>query len=389
MATSLAAQLQKLAVPQTSLLLRDKKRASILFDPKEAAGIDRDTFYDIGISGLKELERYNPEFSLFENSLFSTTSKQIERSVETKDVNLKINKNIRKFLMLLSPYFLLKPAHKALEWLIHRFSIHEYNKEDCLKLILPYHETNIFVRFLQILNVRQESDRWNWLRPLQKNGIHLTKLTLFNRAASEVSFLQFISEMTLQAVKENGLKANSLTTLYTFYCTCTIGALEHSAEVTEPQISAILPPILKGMTSNIPDFTASAFMIVAQMLKKCKLQRKILSQIVVKLTNGNQTHLRNEATLLVVLIYQSQEDTFSVVSEKILRCLYENDWFVSCLTKLTEVGTHVLPFLVPLLKALLETIERDDSKKLFDAVLKEIRFTDDYADIIIKYVSLF
>lgn len=48
MATSLAAQLKKLRTPQTNLLLQDKKRASLLFDPKEAANLDRDTVLSIG-----------------------------------------------------------------------------------------------------------------------------------------------------------------------------------------------------------------------------------------------------------------------------------------------------------------------------------------------------
>lgn len=48
MATSLAAQLKKLRTPQTNLLLLDKKRPSLLFDPKEAANLDRDTVLSIG-----------------------------------------------------------------------------------------------------------------------------------------------------------------------------------------------------------------------------------------------------------------------------------------------------------------------------------------------------
>lgn len=48
MATSLAAQLKKLRTPQTNLLLQDKKRSSLLFDPKEAANLDRDTVLSIG-----------------------------------------------------------------------------------------------------------------------------------------------------------------------------------------------------------------------------------------------------------------------------------------------------------------------------------------------------
>lgn len=49
MTTSLARQLKKLAAPQTTLLKLDKKKPSLLFDPKEAASLDRDVIFDIGL----------------------------------------------------------------------------------------------------------------------------------------------------------------------------------------------------------------------------------------------------------------------------------------------------------------------------------------------------
>lgn len=62
----------------------------------------------------------DPSFEEFQSSLFSSTSKGLERSVQTKAVNQQLNKNISLFLIHLSPYFMLKPAQKCLEWLIHR-----------------------------------------------------------------------------------------------------------------------------------------------------------------------------------------------------------------------------------------------------------------------------
>lgn len=48
--TSLAKQLQRLAVPHAQVILgEDKKKASLLFDPKEAASIDRETFHALGM----------------------------------------------------------------------------------------------------------------------------------------------------------------------------------------------------------------------------------------------------------------------------------------------------------------------------------------------------
>lgn len=77
--------------------------------------------YFTGLNGLEELETLDSNFQEFENSLFAESSLTFERSVQTKEVNEKLDVTIQRFLIRLSPFCLLKPAHKALEWLIHRY----------------------------------------------------------------------------------------------------------------------------------------------------------------------------------------------------------------------------------------------------------------------------
>lgn len=48
MPTSLAEQLNRLKTPQASLFKHSKHKPSFLFDQKEAAKFDRDTFYELG-----------------------------------------------------------------------------------------------------------------------------------------------------------------------------------------------------------------------------------------------------------------------------------------------------------------------------------------------------
>ena len=51
MATSLEAQLKKLSTPYTQSLLsagKDKTRDSLLFDPKEAASLDKEAVFALG-----------------------------------------------------------------------------------------------------------------------------------------------------------------------------------------------------------------------------------------------------------------------------------------------------------------------------------------------------
>uniref|UniRef100_A0A3B3TWA1 HEAT repeat-containing protein 1 n=1 Tax=Poecilia latipinna TaxID=48699 RepID=A0A3B3TWA1_9TELE len=120
--TSLALQLKKLALPQSDPnLLRRKDVASLLFDPKDAATMDRSTFYALGCTGLEELLGIEPAFLEFHDTLFSPASMTLERSVQSKEVNEKLDAGISLFLTRLCPYFLLKPAHKCIEWLVHRY----------------------------------------------------------------------------------------------------------------------------------------------------------------------------------------------------------------------------------------------------------------------------
>lgn len=121
MATSLAEQLKRLAIPQTKVLTDSKKRASLLFDPLEAAKISKESVFEIGREGIKELIGIDSNFADFEDTLFNHDTKYVQRAVESKDVNKKLDKIISKFLIRLSPYLLLKAAQKALEWLIYRY----------------------------------------------------------------------------------------------------------------------------------------------------------------------------------------------------------------------------------------------------------------------------
>lgn len=105
-----------------------------------------------GQSGLQELIKLSNLFIEFEDNLFAQSSMNLERSICDVKINKRLDNGIEKFLTLLSPYFLLNTAHKALEWLIYRFHIHQYNKDQFILLILPYHETRIFARYVIAYN---------------------------------------------------------------------------------------------------------------------------------------------------------------------------------------------------------------------------------------------
>ena len=66
----------------------------------------------------------NERFHQFGSVLFSSCI-DFERSIQTREVNDKLDRVIRSFLIEISSYLYMKPTkmsppHKALEWLVYR-----------------------------------------------------------------------------------------------------------------------------------------------------------------------------------------------------------------------------------------------------------------------------
>ena len=101
-------------------------KTSFLFSGKDAGTLDLDSIYWISLNGLEELISMDPSFNKYTNTLFSEASRDFERSILTQEGVKKVDESISGFLRLLSPYFMLHPAHKCLEWL-RVYEIHKCN----------------------------------------------------------------------------------------------------------------------------------------------------------------------------------------------------------------------------------------------------------------------
>ncbi|XP_050625536.1 HEAT repeat-containing protein 1 [Macaca thibetana thibetana] len=314
--TSLAQQLQRLALPQSdaSLLSRDEV-ASLLFDPKEAATIDRDTAFAIGCTGLEELLGIDPSFEQFEAPLFSQLAKTLERSVQTKAVNKQLDENISLFLIHLSPYFLLKPAQKCLEWLIHRFHIHLYNQDSLIACVLPYHETRIFVRVIQLLKINNSKHKWFWLLPVKQSGVPLAKGTLITHCYKDLGFMDFICSLVTKSVKvfaESPGSSAQLRVLLAFYASTIVSALVAAEDVSDNIIAKLFPYIQKGLKSSLPDYRAATYMIICQISVKVTMEdtfvNSLASQIIKTLTKIPSL-IKDGLSCLIVLLQRQQPES--------------------------------------------------------------------------------
>ncbi|NWR16557.1 HEAT1 protein, partial [Emberiza fucata] len=365
--TSLAEQLKRLALPQTDPSLLDRSEvASLLFTCKEAATIDRDTFFAIGCTGLEELMGIDPSFEEFQSTLFSSTSKGLERSVQTKAVNQQLDKNISLFLIHLSPYFMLKPAQKCLEWLIQRFHIHLYNQDSLIGCVLPYHETNLFVRVIQLLDIKSPTHKWHWMDPIRKPGVPLARGTVITHCYKDLDFMDFICRLVAKSVKvvfsECPGNSAQLRVLLVFYASTIVSALGAAEKITDAMVSLLLPYVQKGLKSSVQDYRAATYMIICQMTVKVTVETSLVHSLMVQISKTlfKMPSLIRDGLACLNLLLQTQKG--DKLGKKPFNYLCKTPELVTLLQGLSA-GYDISPLLHYLLPHLVHTIMKSDTEE--------------------------
>ncbi|KAF9583012.1 HEAT repeat-containing protein 1, partial [Lunasporangiospora selenospora] len=277
-----------------------KHRASFLFDSKQAADYDLDTIYSIGVNGITELKQLDQKFAPFEKTLFSESMKGMDRTLQGPDENSKLDESIALFLQQLSPYFLLKPAGKAIEWLVRRFRIHELNVDAILSAFLPYHETALFVTMVSILEI-DEAGRWSFLRPIRKSRIPLDRVYLVQNMLKDRSIVTFVCDIMLQAA----INHRVFKTLASFYTSVLMQYTASLPVVSDDILTVLMPFVMEGLKSKQPEYQLSTYMVVSQLCERSTLSPEVLSSLITAITS-KYTNPRHMA-FCVIQVYQSQE----------------------------------------------------------------------------------
>ncbi|GFN81361.1 heat repeat-containing protein 1 [Plakobranchus ocellatus] len=357
MATSLAAQLKKLAVPETqNLLTRDFKQASFLYDDHEAAEYPKQHFYNIGVNGLQQLIAKDKRFAEFEQNLFSQSSQSLQRYVQTAEVNQHLDVTINKFLLRLSSYMQLREAHKAMEWMVHRYNVHLRNVDTFMMCMLPYHNQQPFVMALQLLRMNSnEAAKWRWLEPVKKGGTFLPRQTLVTHCRSAKGFLGFMCDMLSKHIEANtdeetGVpSARHLQRVLSFFTQTVLGVLV-SGPATESTVSTLLPVLTTGLKSHdLPDHIVSSYMILSQLFLQSSLAERLLQSLLNVIAKNMQPNLARSAITVIVIMFQKQ--TLSKVTKKSFRYLVRQPSLASILREMSQEA-NTDPFLGPFVATL-------------------------------------
>ncbi|KAJ9229994.1 U3 small nucleolar RNA-associated protein 10 [Paecilomyces variotii] len=205
MASSLAAQLSQIAAKSTNQLdLKAQRIAhsqSLIFEKKIAGSQDFDTIYHICHEGFQELCLLDARFAEFGRTIFSEQSKSQERTEMTAAQNKELDAVLEAFLALVGSKLLLSPAIKAVDWLVRRFRVHEYNTSSLIITFLPYHTAPIFLNLLVILP-ENLGPAFKVLAPYRRSQLNPPRHPLVHSAKTNPSFFNAINTYVLQASRQ-------------------------------------------------------------------------------------------------------------------------------------------------------------------------------------------
>ncbi|KYQ91935.1 U3 snoRNP protein [Tieghemostelium lacteum] len=299
MTTALDQQL-KIIKQKIHYVDQSTKRDSLLFDPTEAASIDIDTYYEIGMQGLKELIGLDSRFKGFEQTLFSPTSISENRILKTEQENQKINIEINEFLRLQSNYFLLNSAQKALEWLIRRYRINEFNIDQIISSIIPFHDSNIFAKFISILQL-DFNEKWKILENIVKSKLSVPRGYFITICKNNQFFLEFLCNTIVEYEKSDMISK----TLISFFTALIIETLSTMNTVPTKFLRALLPTLNFSLKSKQLDLQLGAFMIIGDIASKTQFKDEIIELFFINTLKNYRNSLQESFTFLIVL-FQKQ-----------------------------------------------------------------------------------
>ncbi|GAM27014.1 hypothetical protein SAMD00019534_101890 [Acytostelium subglobosum LB1] len=274
----------------------DKTRDSLLFDKKEASTIDYDGVLAIGQEGLRELIALDQRFKTFEANLFAPSSSKHNRMLITSEETIELDSHIDSFLRLFSSYFLLTPAQQALEWLIRRYRVNEFNIDSLIMSVLPYHQSNTFAKLVSILRFDQEG-KWGFLTETKRHKVTITR-DFFVKSLKRHNF--FV-ELLCNTIIEYETHATLSKTMTSFFTALLVDLISSVRNVPEHFNRVALPCLNSSLRSRNIDLQLGAFMVLGNMASKVQFSVDVLELLIRSTLKNCHGSLMASFTFLLVL----------------------------------------------------------------------------------------
>ncbi|KAL3264233.1 hypothetical protein ABHI18_000977 [Aspergillus niger] len=320
MASSLAAQLSQIAAKSTNQLNLKAQRIahsqSLIFDWKTATTQDFDTVYQICFEGFQELCQLDPRFAPFERTIFSEQSKAEDRTEMNAAQNKELDTVVEAFLALVGGHLLLSPAVKAVDWLIRRFRVHEYNTEFTILTFLPYYTTPLFLNLLSILP-EDLTPTFKILNPYKKSQINPPRHPLVHSATTNKHFLAAVNRYTLQVSKQRAHHHALLSFWAGTLTEAVAGMLDSSRsgrrevekEKHEDVVMKVLPVLNDGLAlKDVSELVIGCYMVCVVLAQKSSLQDKLLDGLMEAVAGSWTDETKESGLICLSVLAQKKSD---------------------------------------------------------------------------------
>ncbi|CCT61167.1 hypothetical protein [Plenodomus lingam JN3] len=394
MATALQKQLAAIAVSSTHQLdLRAQKAAhgkSLLFEPKVAASQSFDQLYLICHEGYRDLCALDPRFLHFSKSLFSEQSKVEDRTHMTAADNAKLDTVIDAFLTLIAPRLLLRPAEKALEWLVRRFKVHEYNTECLVLTYLPYHNTPQFLALLSILSPHPQP-ALRFLFPYIQSPTNPPRRTIAYTAITTLTFFRAYQSHVTKVVKAGHQYAHMLSFWSSITVEAVFGILNNSStgrrdvqdQKMEELVLEVLPVLNNCMRAKHGAETVTAcYAIVVILVTQAKVGDKVLDGLMeaVLLAHDDSSLIECLACLAMI----AGERTTAQIPDKVYRRLLKIPQLCSKLALVSQ-QCHVERLALGCALGALSGVARsEESRSTLDELLESRLLSESKTQIVLS-----
>ncbi|KAI0875102.1 armadillo-type protein [Hypoxylon argillaceum] len=333
MATALAAQLAQIAANSKFTLDVKAQKAShsksLIFEPRVAAVQGFQTLYGICREGFDELCQLDSRFVPFGSTIFSEQSQDENRVQMTAAENAELDKRIESFLHLAGARLRLMPTIKAVEWLVRRFRIHEYNTTTVLSTFLPYHTIPAFVTLLSILPSNLPRV-YRFLDPYVKSLTPPPRSIFVHQAIHHPEFLTTLSTYTLDTCRAQ----QQYPALVSFWAGIMTEAVNGMLDKMRSGRSAIqksndqslfqlIGPTIRDalVMSRVPGLQIACYMVITVYVAKGDLDDGTISALMEQLVAGwTAESLRPGLICLSVLAhYRSAKQMSAKVTRALLK----------------------------------------------------------------------
>ncbi|KAK1419459.1 hypothetical protein QVD17_28628 [Tagetes erecta] len=362
---SIASQLQairSIVKADTDPHKRPFTRPSILFDAKEAADIDLDTLLNLALSGLDVLVSHDERFGNYKNDLFSHKSKDMDRELMGIEENNQVNASVSSYLRLLSGYFQSPSAMRTLEYLIRRYKIYVYNLEELILCALPFHDTHVFVRIVQLLDTGH--GKWTFLEGVKMSGAPPPRKVIVQQCVRDMGVLEALCSYASPTKKVQPSRP------VISFCTAVVIEVLGSLPVLDTDVvKRISPYVISSLQihskGNI-DHKVGALMIVGLLAYRSALSSNLVKGLIRSVADvaredaEHSTDLQFFRVSFMALVNVVQCQSVEVLSKKVVDILKEVRDLSGILSELTK-EFNIDKFLVVLLYSLMEYSSVDDT----------------------------